>query len=243
MATQTTEQLINYYANLLIYQYVSQLRAYNTVFIDVQPILMSQGFMSPLTDNEGNLIINNEGDAVYSDVTTEPILPLALQDAFTLSTAVGVQLNVLAEYIGGLRTNLQLNGTYLTFTDEQFSSYLSALAARNNLASDMGSISVFFSKYFPDEFSVYDLENMHMTFIYHLNPGDDPVAEAFITSGHLPVPMAVGATLIINPVAFAFFAFRTYNAVAQPDTTGYNFYIDTQVGKTLSYTNVLPVMT
>jgi hypothetical protein len=240
MATQTTEQLVGYYANLLIYQYISQLRAYNNVFVDIEPVLMPQDFSVPLVDNEGNMIVDNEGDAIYSNLMGE-ILPLTLQDAFTFGTAVGVQLDILAEYIGGLRTNLQLDNTFLTLTDQQFTTYLQALAARNNLGSNMQTIEAFFNQYFPGEFSIYDFESMQMSFIYSPAFGADPIAESFIMSGHLPVPMAVGATFIHNPTASAFFAYRTYNAVAQPGTSGYNRYSDPQVGRLLRYTDVLVV--
>jgi hypothetical protein len=219
MAAQTTAQLVAYYANLLIYQYISQPKAYATVSADVLPVLMPQGFTSP----------------------AEPILPLALQDAFTLGTAVGVQLDTLAEYIGAVRTNLQLNGLLLTMTDVQFTDYLTVVAARNNLGSDMGSIESFFNQYFPGEFSVYDFETMNMSFVYYEALGADPVAEAFIMAGYLPVPMAVGATFIFNPNNYLFFAYRTYNAVAQPKTTGFNFYSGSQVGKFSSYVDAIVV--
>ena len=243
MPTQTTDQLVAYYANLLIYQYVSQLRAYNNVFVDVQPILMPQGFMLPLTDNEGNPIVDNEGDWIYSSATTEPILPLALQDAFNFGTAVGKQLDILAEYIGGLRTNLQLDGTFYTLTDQQFTAYLQIVAVRNTLGSDMGSIDGFLNQYFPGEFSVYDSENMHMSFIYHPVFGTDPIAESFIMAGYLPVPMAVGVTFIPNPLTFQFFAFRTYVSVAQPSTSGYNLYGAPQTGTFFLYAYVMIVPT
>jgi hypothetical protein len=242
MATQTTQQLVEYYANLLIYQYVTQLKAYATVFDDVQPILMPQGFISPLTDNEGNWLFDNEGDPLYSTVTTEPTLPLALQDAFNFGSAVGVQLDTLATYIGGLRTNLQLDGTYLALTDLQFTLYLQALAARNNMGSDMGSIEAFLGQYFPGVFAVYDFEDMHMSFIYYPVASANPAAEAFITAGHLPVPMTVGATLVFNPNNDLFFAFSTYNDAAQPGTSGYNFYGSSQVGEFLTYTDSITVI-
>lgn len=240
MPTQTSEQLVAYYANLLIFQYVSQLRAYNHVFVNVEALLMPQGFAVPLTDNEGNLIVDNEGKAVY-DTFMGQLLPLALQDAFTLSSAVGVQLDILAEYIGGTRTSLQLNGTLATLTDRQFGTYLQVLAARNNLGSSMSDITAFFNQYFPGEFSVYDYENMYMSFIYHLPFGADPIAESFVMSGHLTVPMAVGATFVYNPSGFLFFAFRTYQALAQPGTSGYNDYSNPQVGRFLVYSNVIKV--
>jgi hypothetical protein len=246
MSTQTPQQTIEYYANLLIYQYITQPKAYATVYADVLPIIMPQGG-NFLTDYTGNALVDGPNMPVPGTFLTDninnsgPILPLAVQDAFTLGTAVGVQLSILAEYIGAQRTNLQLNGLSLTLTDTQFTSYLTVVAARNNLGSDMGSIEAFFLQYFPGEFTIYDFETMNMGFVYYETFGADPVAESFIMSGYLPVPMAVGATLVYNPTDVSFFAFRTYNSISQPRTSGYNFYSDPQVGQFLAYRNVIIV--
>lgn len=240
MTVQTSEQLINYYADLLIYQYISKPRAHYTVYHDVAPVLMPQGFGLPVLKIDGSVVTATDGNWVYN-VPMGTLLPLTLQDAFTFDTAVGVQLDTLAEYIGGIRTNLQLDGTYLTLTDVQFRLYLQALGARNTMGSDMKSIETFFATYFPGAFLTYDFESMHMSFIYNNDLGVDPVAESFIMAGHIPVPTAVGATVIFNPTSFSFFAFRTYNAVAQPGTSGYNFYSGPQTGRFLSYINALNV--
>ena len=241
---QEFTELVDYYANLLIYQYISQPKAYATTFADVAPILMPQMYGAALTDQNLNPLTDDQGTALYASVNSGPaifgdILPLALQDAFTLGSAVGVQLDTLAKYIGGVRTNFLLNGTLYTMSDAQFTQYLTTIGARNSLASDMGSIIEFLQTYFFNQFTVYDYEDMRMGFTFFSAPGTNPGAEAFITAGYLPVPMAVGYTLAYNPTGNNFFAFRTYNSVSQPTTTGYNFYSGSIVGKFLSYSNVI----
>jgi hypothetical protein len=243
--TQTTENLLSYYANLLIYQYVSRWRAYNTVYSLVEPILMSQGFELLLINNEGQPIVNNEGNYVYVGAVVEPVLPLALQNAFNLPGAVGAQLDILAKYLGGQRTNQLLDGTYYTLNDTQFTEYLLILAARNGLASDLGDVQAFLTEYFTvggaQVLLVHDYANMQMSFTYTAAGGAYPVLEAFIMLGNLPKPMGVGASFIHNPTVKNFFAFRTYTQAAQPNTVGFNFYTAPQVGTFVSYAYGLSV--
>lgn len=60
----TTQELIDYYANLLILQYIGQPRAYATIQALVEPTIMDQ-------------------------------LPITVQNAFDLETAVGAQLDTI----------------------------------------------------------------------------------------------------------------------------------------------------
>jgi hypothetical protein len=239
MPTQTTQDLLSYYANLLIYQYVSQWRAWNETYAILETYLMAQGYEYLVVDNEGQPVVDNEGDYVYIGSFIEPILPLAVQQAFNFPGAVGVQLDTLAKYLGGERTNSLLNGVPYTFNDADFTTYLQLLAIRNNMPSDLGDIEQFLYDNFTisgDQIlSVTDFADMHMGFTYTALIGTYPIFEAFITSGDLPKPMGVGASLIYNPQKKNFFAFRSYEWVAQAGTVGFNYYSGPQDGTFLGY--------
>ncbi len=76
----TTQQLINYYANLLILQYIGKPNAYATVQTLVTPVIMDQ---LPIAVQNA---FNMDG------------------------TAQGVQLDVLGKYVGVTRTGYDFNG-------------------------------------------------------------------------------------------------------------------------------------
>lgn len=183
----------------------------------------------------------NSDEVISAQTVTyvEPILPLALQEAFNLPGAVGAQLDILGKYLGGQRINYLLDGTSYIFNDTEFTEYLQLLAARNGLSSDLGNIETFFHDYFIEGGNqvllVYDFACMNMSFVYLAAQGAYPVLEAFITGGNLPKPTAVGASFIYNPTNTGFFAFRTYAQVAQPNTTGFSTYTGLPVGTFLTY--------
>jgi hypothetical protein len=207
---------------------------------------MPQGFEILAVDNEGNPLVDNEGDYVYFGAITEPILPLALQEAFNLPGAAGTQLENVGTYVGGARTNNLLNGTAYTLSDAQFTEYLQLLALRNSLPSDLGDIETFLYDNFTVEgtqvLSMFDFADMHVSFTYTALRGTYPIFEAFITRGNLPKPMGVGGSFIYNPTSLTFFAFRTYNQAAQPNTTGFNTYSGSQQGTYLQYANGITIL-
>ena len=243
--TSETEHLFRYYADLLIYQYASRWRAYNTVYSLIEPALMSQGFETVVTSNEDDPVLDNEGNYTYVGSILGPILPLALQGAFNFPGAVGVQLDTLAKYFGGQRTNLLLNGESYTFDDAEFTTYLQLLALRNNLPSDLGTVESFLYDYFTvgatQILSVYDFADMHLSFVYAALLGTYPIFEVFIATKNLPKPMGVGAGMIYNPTGKSFFAYRTYKQTSQPGTSGFNFYAESQTGTFLQYSYGLVV--
>lgn len=240
-----TDELIAYYTGLVIYQYSNQPNASALVSATVTPILMPQGH-NLLIDLDGNPVVDLDGNPVYDSLEyNDPILPLALQEAFNFPGATGIQLNIIAKYLGGKRTNKLLDGTNYTMGDDEFTTYLQLLAVRNGLSSDLGTIQDFLHEYFVDGGNdvliLYDHKNMSIGYLYLATPGTYPFFESFITSGHLPKPMAVGSTLISTLGTLNFFAFRNYYDVAPVGTTGYNFYVDPQIGTFVTYSYVIVV--
>lgn len=87
MATDL-ETSIEYYKDLLLYQYINQPKARGVI-----GLLVSQALVD--------------------------LLPISLEGAFDIETAVGSQLDILGEYIGFNRViNTAINREYMTFNDD-----------------------------------------------------------------------------------------------------------------------------
>jgi len=218
----TPQEIIDYYPNLLIVQYINKPRAFATVEALVEPVLMPVGG-NVVTDNEGNPVFDLDGNVVLDGPVTG-LLPLLLQQAFNLSTAVGKQLDTLGKYIGAPRNGFTFSGT-ITLNDGQYRQLLLAVIARNHLRADLSSIQAFFASFFSGVFLSFDHGNMRMSFYYLMQTGVNVVAEFFVKLGLLPRPLAVGDGLPIY--AFPnnnFFGFRTYFAPAPAFVAPFNSY-------------------
>lgn len=166
-------------------------------------------------------------------------LPLQVQDAYNLETAVGVQLDVLGKYAGISRVVLNFTGQ-ITLDDDDYRVLIQMKIAQNNSGSSLADIQRVLHVFFPTAIRVYDYQNMHMDYFFDANFGSTNLAEVFLRQGLLPKPMGVElgaliyATNIIN-----MFGFRTYSLPAY-NVTGFNNYTDYQTNWTwLSYTMAL----
>ena len=155
-------------------------------------------------------------------------LPVAVQDAFDLNTAVGKQLDIIGKYCGVTRYNNTFSGP-ITLTDSDFLSLIKMAITQNNAGSSLADIQALLNMFFPGDILVFDFQNMRLD--YYLTPaiGSAELAQVFVTSNILPKPMGVqlGVT-VYSPNVFKFFGFRTTNfpAVnASPFNTvaSYNF--------------------
>jgi hypothetical protein len=170
-------ETIKYYSDLLIRQYRMKPKAVADIQAEVTPIIM------PMSD--GN------------------ILPLAVQNAFDMDTAVGVQLDTLGTYIGVTRQGSTFSGS-TTLGDEDYKKLLHIVAQRNVLRADLSSIQDFFYNNFRGLFQVTDNLNMNMTYTYLGKTGENIVAEFFIEGGFLPVPSCVYGDLTYTVDYFGF---------------------------------------
>jgi hypothetical protein len=284
-----TQQLVNYYANLLILQYIGQVRAYATVQANAVPLLMPQVTVNTITFSpaptsgtfelsyegaptiamnwnasastiqtdlqniaglgsvtvsgsiaSGSLVVTftgvepvasllvvsanslmEGGNAVVPVVTeTDVQLPLTVQNAFNLigsSTAIGVQLDILGKYAGVTRYGYGLNGAAITLDDADFLSFILMSIIKNSSGSSLATIQAFLAQYFADAILVFDYQDMRMSYFLNSNIGSQQLAQIFITSNTLPVPMGVQiGSIIYTPNLFTLFGFRTY------ELPGYN---------------------
>jgi hypothetical protein len=246
MVSQVTTDLITYYQNLLIKQYRSKPKARGTIGMFVTPVLMPQGG-NVLTDNEGNPFEDNE-DVLIEDQSIDnlPILPLAVQNCFNISaalgpTAQGVQMDIVAKYImpnGSTRNGFTFSGS-ITLNDIQFLQLLQIMIARNKLRADLGSIQAFLYEFFSGTFQMFDHKTMRNSFFYLVPVGANILAEFFVNLGQLPAPLGVGNGYLIAGNPNSYFQFSRYSETPKTGN-GFSLYAGAQIATPpLSYNNSL----
>jgi hypothetical protein len=171
----TTQQLINYYANLLILQYIGKTNAYASIQALVTPVIMDQ--LPLLVQNAFNM----DG------------------------TAVGVQLDVLGKYAGVTRNGYGLTGQPITLNDADFFTFIKLAILTNSAGSDLGTIQNLLHIFFPGELFVFDHKEMRMSYLINSTIGSQNLVQLFITEGLLPKPMAVQLAAPIYAPALKFF--------------------------------------
>lgn len=125
-------------------------------------------------------------------------LPLAMQNAYDLDTAVGVQLDVLAKYIGATRVNNTSDGV-VTLIDSDFRILLKLVLIKNNSGSSLSDIINLLEQNFPNKIKVYDSTNMSLNYIIAEDIGTPALLEILLSGAYLPAPMGVGVAVISVP--------------------------------------------
>lgn len=210
--SQSASALANYYANLLILQYIGQPKAFKMVQAIVEPVLMS-------------LLPNQVQDGFNLNGT---------------ETAEGVQLDILGKYVGVTRTGDGFSGP-ITLDDTDFLSLIQMAIIRNASKSSLAAIQSLLNQFFPGEIYIFDYANMNMSYLISTSVGNQDLIDLFVTEGLLPKPMGVGISVIAAPVINAFFAVRTYLSAASSMTVGlqtYGTFVTTKLF--LTYTDSVP---
>lgn len=161
--------------------------------------------------------------ATIVDPAVMDMLPIDVQDAFELGSAVGKQLDVLGKYCGVTRFNNSFAGP-VTLNDSDFLSLIKVAVLQNNAGSSLSVIQNLINTFFPGDILVFDYSNMRIG--YFLTPaiGSAELAQVFITSGILPKPMGVQlSATIYSPNIYIFFGMRTYYFPAA-NVTPFNNY-------------------
>lgn len=180
--------------------------------------------------------------------SVEPIimdqLPLQVQDAFTIGTAVGAQLNVLGKYAGVTRSGFGSGQRAITLSDADYTQFIKLAIVRNNFGSSLAEIQDLLHRFFPDEIFVFDHLGMRMSYYLVDTVGSQDLAELFISKGLLPRPMGVQLSVVIYgppEVLTAFFGFRTYEAAGY-NNSPFNDYDNYETDRPwLSYDNALVI--
>lgn len=209
MATTSANSLIAYYQSLLILQFLNLPKASGTVGALAQAGMIAQ------TD------------------TTQPTLPLLLAQAFNISTiygstlAVGVQLDILAKYVGVSRNSTSFAGGAITLSDADLITLIQFGIINNANGSSLSQIQALIHQFFSGEVQVFDYANMYMSYLINSSLGSQNLIQALVNEGLLPAPMGVGVAAPIyapSTVINSFFAFRTYTQAAASNTSPANTY-------------------
>jgi hypothetical protein len=180
----TTQELINYYCNLLILQYIGKTNAYSTVAVLVQPVIMDQ--LPTLVQNAFNM----DG------------------------TSVGVQLDVLGKYVGVTRNGTSPTGIPITLSDADFFKLIKLATITNSEGSDLNTIQNLLQIFFAGEIFVFDHKTMRLSYFVNTSLGSLNLLELFISEGLLPKPMGVQLSAPIFDSALTFFGMVDSSDVA-----------------------------
>jgi hypothetical protein len=145
----TNEELSNYYANLLIFQYINKPKAYAMVAAQVLPVFMDQ-------------------------------LPVAVQEAFNVNTAIGVQLDVIGKYVGVSRNGYTLSGP-VTLGDDDYRQLIKMVIIKNNSGSSLSTIQSLLAANFPGQILVSDNQTMGLNYVLIESLGTSDLLEILAT--------------------------------------------------------------
>lgn len=175
--------------------------------------------------------------------TVEPLfidqLPVAVENAFEINTAEGVQLDVIGKYVGVNRTAFDFTGP-ITLDDDDFRTTIRFAIIKNTFGSSLYEIQELLWQFFEGSFLVFDFQNMRMGYFFDSAVGSRPLAEVFVRSNFLPKPMGVQlATLVYSNNITNFFGFQTYE-LPPFNVTGFNDYDDySETSPWLNYTDAV----
>ncbi len=206
----TDQEIIDYYADLLILQYSGQPNAYATI------------------------------QALASLVVADQ-LPVAIQDAFDIDTATGVQLDSIGKYAGVTRYGNGISGP-ITLSDADFRTFIKIAVVKNHSDGTLASIQSLLDIYFPGTILVFDYQNMHMSYLLNSSIGSQDLAQLFVSEGLLPKPMGVqlAATIFASDISH-FFGFRTYDLVGFNNEPFNTYDVYTTTWPWLSYSSAVVV--
>lgn len=191
----TTEELKEYYADLLIMQYSEQPNAYDMIKALVGPVIMDQ--------------LPSQVESAFNVTGTNP--------------AVGVQLDVIGKYAGVTRTGNGFNGP-ISLNDADFLKLVQMAIIRNRSGSSLATIQLLLNQFFEDEIFVFDYANMNMSYLIDTVIGSQDLIDLFVTQNLLPKPMGVGISVIADDVINLYFGYVTYDAPTQVNSTPFNNY-------------------
>lgn len=167
-------------------------------------------------------------------------LPVAIQNAFNIPTAVGVQLDVLGKYVGVTRSGNGPNGP-ITLSDPDFRTLIQMGIVKNNNSGTLASIQEFLNTYFASEVYIFDNQDMQISYYINSTGTSLDLAILFVTEGLLPKTLGVQlASVIYSPNILSFFGMCSYSA---PPPTYENFPFISPLNSYSSYEMNRPCLT
>ncbi len=151
----TTQEIIDYYSNLLIIQYKGKPKAKAHI-----ELLADAGIIDQL--------------------------PIAVQNAYNVETATGVQLNVIGQYVGVVRSY-----GAITLSDNDFRSLIKIAIIKNSANSDLFTLQSLINTFFNGTIYVFDYKGMRVSFFLNTSLGSSDFAKLALAQNILPFPMGV----------------------------------------------------
>jgi len=172
----------------------------------------------------GTSTLTASGSAVTATFTeTDVTLPLTVRDAFSIDTAVGVQLDILGKYVGVTRNGYGFSSA-ISLNDTDFRSLIKIGIIRNISDSSLATINNLLNLYFPGQIYVFDGKNMNISYFISTSVGSLSLTQLFINEKLLPKPAGVQLAMSVYSSSIgSFFGFRTYDH-AQAISTSFNTY-------------------
>lgn len=152
-------------------------------------------------------------------------VPIDVQNAFDISSAIGVQLDVLGKYVGASRNGVGFLGQPITLVDADFRNLIRLKVIQNNSGSSLYEIQRELAIYFANKIYIYDYSNMRISYLLDTSVGSFNLGQVIVTGGYLPKPMAVQLSeTVYSPNVLHFFAFRTYDYQFDHNQPFFNSY-------------------
>lgn len=136
-------------------------------------------------------------------------MPIAVQNAFSVMGAAGVQLDVIGKYVGVKRTGVGFSGV-ITLTDAEFSQLIALAIIKNSDGSSLAQIQSLIQAAFSGAVVITDHTNMRLSVLIDSSQITNNVAQLFFTEELLPKPMGVQLSVPVYTTPInRFFGFRS----------------------------------
>lgn len=137
-------------------------------------------------------------------------LPIAIQNAFQIGSAQGVQLDVIGKYVGVSR-NVTIATGPITLNDSDFTQLIKLVIIQNNAGSSLGTIESLIAANFPGQILISDNQAMGLNYLLVETLGTSNLLNAIVYGGYLPAPMGVQTSATIVPShSLPYFGFTSY---------------------------------
>lgn len=170
-------------------------------------------------------------------------LILSVRDGFSIDTATGKQLDILAKYIGASRGYTDSNNQKAILTDEEFRVLLKLKIIVNNGTGTLYGLETNLYNLFGTGIRVVETQdvngNPNMGLTYYIRSDWANIGLAAVQQNILPHPTGVGYTYNLAALT-KYFGFIEYTNLSHPFTTGFRDYNDpTKAGEMYAYDKVI----
>ncbi len=157
-------------------------------------------------------------------------LPIDVQNAFAIGTAVGPQLDIIGKYVGVSRNGYGTDGP-ISLVDSDYTQLIKLAVLKNNSGSSLYDLQILINTYFSGLIKLFDNKDMSLSYYLSTDLGSSDLLSMIVYQDFLPSPMGVSkSVIIVEPNVNPYFKFRTYEAAAT-DGSPLNSYADYQLDR------------